>query len=60
MITRMGYVDYFLIGEALKAQAVAARSYALYQAGAGKHGEAQICTDPGCCQAWLSEEVGGT
>ena len=43
--------------EALKAQAVAARSYARYQALSGKHGAAQVCTDPRCCQAWLSEEA---
>ncbi|MBR0041079.1 MAG: stage II sporulation protein D [Oscillospiraceae bacterium] len=42
--------------EALKAQAVAARSYAMYCASYAKHGEAQICTDYGCCQAWQSEE----
>lgn len=42
--------------EALKAQAVAARSYALYCAGSAKHGEASICADPGCCQAWQSDE----
>ncbi|MBR1455784.1 MAG: stage II sporulation protein D [Oscillospiraceae bacterium] len=41
--------------EALKAQAVAARTYALYCAAAGKHGEADVCTDPGCCQAWQDE-----
>ncbi len=40
--------------EALKAQAVAARSYAIYCAAGGKHGEADLCADPGCCQAWLS------
>lgn len=42
--------------EALKAQAVAARSYALCQAQSGKHGTAQVCTDSGCCQAWLSDD----
>lgn len=42
--------------EALRAQAVAARSYAMYCASFSKHGEAQVCTDPGCCQAWRSEE----
>ena len=42
--------------EALKAQTVAARTYALYCAGMGKHGEAQVCTDPNCCQAWSSDE----
>lgn len=41
--------------EALKAQAVAARTYTLYCAAAEKHGEAQVCTDFGCCQAWKSE-----
>lgn len=43
--------------EALKAQAVAARTYALYQASSGKHGEAQVCTDYACCQAWHSDET---
>lgn len=43
--------------EALKAQAVAARTYTLYKLlGGGNHGEtADICTDPACCQAWLGE-----
>ena len=43
--------------EALRAQAVAARSYALYCEGANKHGEAAVCTDPGCCQAFSDEET---
>lgn len=38
--------------EALKAQAVAARTYALYCADGGKHGGGDVCADPGCCQAW--------
>ena len=41
--------------EALKAQAVAARTYAVYCAASRKHPEADVCTDPGCCQAWLDE-----
>lgn len=44
--------------EALKAQAVAARTYTLYkmQTG-GNHGDtADICTDSTCCQAYISEE----
>ncbi|MBQ7895190.1 MAG: stage II sporulation protein D [Oscillospiraceae bacterium] len=41
--------------EALKAQAVAARSYAMYCLETGKHGGA-LCPDFACCQAWLSEE----
>jgi stage II sporulation protein D len=40
--------------EALKAQAVAARTYALYCAGTAKHGDAEVCTDYSCCQAWHS------
>ena len=43
--------------EALKAQAVAARTYTLYKIrSGGNHGEtADICTDSTCCQAYLSE-----
>lgn len=43
--------------EALKAQAVAARTYALYCADGGKHSQADVCADPGCCQAWQNEEA---
>ena len=43
--------------EALKAQAVAARTYAMYCALGQKHGEAQVCTDYACCQAWQSDET---
>lgn len=45
--------------DALAAQAVAARTYIAGKMppyGSGKHGEAAVCTDPACCQAWLSEE----
>ena len=44
--------------EALRAQAVAARTYTLYKLqGGGNHGEEiDICTDSTCCQAYLSEE----
>ncbi len=51
--------------EALKAQAVAARTYTqkAYATG-GKHGDGSVCTDSGCCQAWISENAyltrGGT
>lgn len=38
--------------EAKKAQAVAARTYALRQAGEKKHPQADVCTDSSCCQAW--------
>ncbi len=38
--------------EAKKAQAVAARTFALRRATEGKHEGADICTDSSCCQAW--------
>ena len=43
--------------EALRAQAVAARTYTLYCARTGKHAEADVCTDYHCCQAWKSEDA---
>ncbi|MCI8970986.1 MAG: stage II sporulation protein D [Oscillibacter sp.] len=45
--------------EALKAQAVAARTYTLYKLrSGGNHGEdADICTDHTCCQAYLGREA---
>lgn len=44
--------------EALKAQAVVARTYTLYsiENNTDKHGEASVCTDSKCCQAWISKE----
>ena len=44
--------------EALKAQAVVARTYTLYKIinNSTKHGEAQICDNSACCQAWISKE----
>ena len=44
--------------EALKAQAVVARTYTIYKIvnNDGKHGEADICDDSSCCQAWISKE----
>ena len=42
--------------EALKAQAVAARTYTAKAAvTGGKHGNGSLCTDSTCCQAYLSE-----
>lgn len=43
--------------EALKAQAVAARTYArkAWETG-GKHGDGSVCTDPACCQAYIEPE----
>ena len=44
--------------EALKAQAVVARTYTIYKIvnNDGKHEEADICDDSTCCQAWISEK----
>lgn len=43
--------------EALKAQAVAARTYThkAYTSG-GKHADGSVCTSSGCCQAYISPE----
>ncbi len=46
--------------EALKAQAAAERTYVYYQLAAGRkeaHPDADVCTDPACCSAWLSEDA---
>lgn len=44
--------------EALKAQAVVARTYALRrQRSGGKHAEAAVCTDPSCCQGFRDQEA---
>lgn len=44
--------------EALKAQAVVARTYTIYKISenAKKHQNADICDNSGCCQAWVSKE----
>ncbi len=44
--------------EALKAQAVVARTYTIYKIvnNDGKHDDADICDDSSCCQAWISKE----
>jgi len=43
--------------EALKAQAVVARTYTIYKAINGsKHENANICDLASCCQAWISKE----
>lgn len=43
--------------EALKAQAVVARTYTIYmiEHNKGKHENADICDDSSCCQAWISK-----
>lgn len=43
--------------EALKAQAIVARTYTIYQMkNSKKHENADICDSPFCCQAWISKE----
>jgi stage II sporulation protein D len=44
--------------EALKAQAVVARTYTIYQIinNSQKHENADICDSSGCCQAWITKE----
>ena len=46
--------DYEL--EALKAQAIVARTYTMYKRKNKKHANADICDDSTCCQAWISKE----
>jgi len=45
--------------EALRAQAAAARTYAMYRMAHSdaRHPQADLCSDPACCQVWLSEEA---
>ena len=43
--------------EALKAQAVVARTYTIYKIQNKKHDNADICDDSNCCQAWVSKET---
>ena len=42
--------------EALKAQAVVARTYTLYKSLNPKHENADICDSSSCCQAWISKD----
>ena len=44
--------------EALNAQSIVARTYTIYSIvhNKDKHGEADICDDSNCCQAWISKE----
>lgn len=42
--------------EALKAQAVAARTYWASQCGTSRHEQADICGNSSCCQAYISRE----
>lgn len=47
-------VDFEL--EALKAQAVVARTYTLFKIKHAKHEGSDICDDSNCCQAWISKD----
>lgn len=42
--------------EALKAQAIVARTYTIYKILNKKHENADICDDSACCQAWISKD----
>ena len=42
--------------EALKAQAIVARTYTIYKILNKKHDTADLCDDSTCCQAWISKE----
>ena len=42
--------------EALKAQAIVARTYTIYKISNKKHETADICDDSTCCQAWISKQ----
>lgn len=41
--------------EALKAQAIASRTFALRKAETGKHAGADVCTNFACCQGWTAD-----
>lgn len=43
--------------EALKAQAVVARTYTLKaKSTGGKHSDGSVCTEPSCCQGWIEPD----
>lgn len=42
--------------EALKAQAIVARTYTIYKINNKKHENADICDSSTCCQAWISKQ----
>ncbi len=54
----LGEMPAYFEPEALKAQAVAARTYAAkVLASGGKHGDGSVCMDSKCCQAYCDPEV---
>ena len=52
----MGEIPASFEDEALKAQAVAARTFTCKSLSFGKHPNAAVCTDASCCQAYLTQE----
>lgn len=42
--------------EALKAQAIVARTYTIYKMKNKKHDNCDICDESSCCQAWISKD----
>lgn len=42
--------------QALMAQAIASRTFALRKTETGKHGAADVCADSACCQGWRAGE----
>ena len=54
----LGEMPAYFDEEALMAQAVVARTYAVrHHVFRDKHPGGAVCTDPGCCQAYVSETV---
>lgn len=54
----LGEMPAYFEPEALMAQSVVARTYALrHHEKKSKHAGGAVCTDPGCCQAYVSETV---
>ena len=54
----LGEMPAYFEQEALRAQAVVARTYAMrHHIRQDKHPGGAVCTDPGCCQAYVSETV---
>ena len=43
--------------EAIKAQAVACRTFTLHKMSQFKHGNAAVCTDSNCCQGYCARET---
>ena len=54
----MGEMPEDFAEETLKAQAVATRTYTIFRVlNARKHSEADVCTEPSCCQAYVDPQL---